>query len=218
MSAATGPSILTHAKVLLAAKSVDDREQRFLLDELVRFLDHPSAGVMRFDRMDANWKEIVTSVVAGAPLARGSEAVTDTVANWHQECRDLALKLMVRVNSDVAIRLPRAHRSDPQRRIADDAARLRETSSLAVEFDVPAAASPIRVEADSQNPLDSGVHDPARPRGSKIRSGSDELALAAARWERSVRPPHQGYLAAPSCCHSGNLGCGAGRCRQLADT
>ena len=141
-------SILTHAKVVLAAKNVDDREQRFLLDELVRFLDHPSAGVMRFDRMDPNWKDIVTSVLAGAPLARSSDAVTDTVANWHQECRDLALKLMVRVNSSVAIRLPRAHRNDPQRRIADDAARLRETSTLAVEFNVPDAASPINVEAD----------------------------------------------------------------------
>lgn len=141
-------SILTHAKVLLAAKNVDDREQRFLLDELVRFLDHPSAGVMRFDRMDANWKDIVTSVVAGAPLARSSDAVTDTVANWHQECRDLALKLMVHVNSNVSIRLPRAHLHDPQRRISDDAARLRETSTLAVEFNVPDAASPIKVEAD----------------------------------------------------------------------
>ena len=74
-------SILTHAKVLLAAKSVDDPEQRFLLAELVRFLDHPSTGVMRFDRMDGNWKELVTSVVAGAPLSRSSEAVKDTVAN-----------------------------------------------------------------------------------------------------------------------------------------
>ena len=141
-------SILTHAKVLLADKSVGDTEQRFLLDELVRFLDHPSAGVMRFDRMDGNWKDIVASVVAGAPLPRGSEAVTDTVASWHQECRDLALKLMVRVNSNVAIRLPRAHRDDPQRRIADDAERLRERSTLAVEFNVPDAASPITVEAD----------------------------------------------------------------------
>ena len=141
-------SILTHAKVLRAAKNVDDREQRFLLDELVRFLDHSSAGVMRFDRMDANWKNIVTSVVAGAPLLRSSDAVTDTVANWHQECRDLALKLMVRVNSNVEIRLLRAHRFDPQRRIADDAACLRETSTLAVEFNVPDAASPIKVEAD----------------------------------------------------------------------
>ena len=141
-------SILTHAKVILAAKDVDDPEQRFLLDELVRFLDHPSAGVMRFNRMDTNWKDIVTSVVAGAPLARSSDAVTDTVANWHQECRDLALKLMVRVNSNVSIRLPRAHRFDPQRRIADDAARLSDSSTLGVEFNVPDAASPIRVEAD----------------------------------------------------------------------
>ena len=141
-------SILTHAKVLLAAKSVDDPEQRFLLAELVRFLDHPSTGVMRFDRMDGNWKELVTSVVAGAPLSRSSEAVMDTVANWHQECRDLALKLMVRVNSNVAIRLPQTHRSDPQRRIADDAERLAATSTLAVEFNVPDAASPIKVEAD----------------------------------------------------------------------
>ena len=103
---------------------------------------------MRFDRMDGNWKDIVASVVAGAPLPRGSEAVTDTVASWHQECRDLALKLMVRVNSNVAIRLPRAHRHDPQRRITDDVERLREGSTLAVEFNVPDAASPITVEAD----------------------------------------------------------------------
>ena len=141
-------SILTHSKVLLAAKGVDDREQRLLLGELVRFLDHPSTGVMRFDRMGANWKDFVTSVVAGAPLLRTSDAVTDAVANWHQECRDLALKLMERVNSNVVIRLPRAHRTDPQRRIADDAERLCESSRLSVEFIVPDAASPIRVEAD----------------------------------------------------------------------
>ena len=140
-------SILTHAKVLLAEKEVDDREQKFLLNELVRFLDHDSTGVMRFDRMDGNWKDIVVSVVSGALLA-DSDAVTDTVANWHQECRDLALGLMERVNSNVAIWLPRAHRNDPQLRIADDVAKLRDTSTLAVEFDVPDAASPIKVEAD----------------------------------------------------------------------
>ena len=141
-------SIHTHAKVLLAAKSVDDPEQRFLLAELVRFLDHPSTGVMRFDRMDNNWKDLVMSVVAGAPLSKASETVTDTVANWHQECRDLALKLMERVSSNVVTRLPRAHQLDPQRRIADDAESLCKTSKLSVEFSVPDAVSPIKVEAD----------------------------------------------------------------------
>ncbi len=103
---------------------------------------------MRFDRMDASWKGIVGSVLAGAPLSRNSDAVVDTIANWHQECRDLALKLMERVNANVATRLPQAHRQDPQRRIADDAERLCGSSTVSVEFNVPDAASPLKVEAD----------------------------------------------------------------------
>ena len=141
-------SILTYAKVLLAAKEVEDREQLFLLDELVRFLDHPSTGVLRFDRMGGDWRSVVTSVVAGARLARTSDAVVDTVANWHQECRDLALKLTELVNANVVIRLPMAHRTDPRRRVVDDAATFCNTAALAVEFNVPAAASPIKVQAD----------------------------------------------------------------------
>ena len=141
-------SILTHGKVLLAAKGVEDTEQRFLLDELVRFLDHPSTGVRRFDQMDGNWRSIVTSVISGASLSASTESVTDTVANWHQECRDLALKLMEGVNSNVVIRLPNAHRSDPKLRIDDDAKRLCDSSTLSVEFNVPDAASTINVEAN----------------------------------------------------------------------
>ena len=141
-------SILTHSKVLLAADNVDDTDQRYLLSELVRFLDHPSTGVMRFDRMDAGWKDMVTSVVAGARLFKTSEVVVDTVANWHQECRDLALKLAELVSTNVTIRLPRAHRLDPRRRIADEVESLCQDSKLQVEFDVPDAAAPIMVEAD----------------------------------------------------------------------
>ena len=136
-------SILTYSKVLLAAKEVEDREQLFLLAELVRFLDHPSTGVLRFDR-----RNVVTSIVAGAKLARTSDAVVDTVANWHQECRDLALKLTELVNASVVIRLPIAHRTDPRRRVVDEAATFCTTATLTVEFNVPAAASPIKVQAD----------------------------------------------------------------------
>lgn len=141
-------SILTHSKVLLAADNVEDSDQRYLLRELVRFLDHPSTGVMRFDRMDAGWKDMVTSVVAGARLFKTSDVVVDTVANWHQECRDLALKLAELVNTSVTIRLPRAHRTDPRRRISDEVESFCQNSRLQVEFDVPDAAAPIKVEAD----------------------------------------------------------------------
>ena len=141
-------SILTHSKVLLADKGVGAAEQHHLLAELVRFLDHPSTGVMRFDRMDGNWKDLVMSVIAGAQLSKTSKNVTETVANWHQECRDLTLKLTELVSSNVMIRIPHAYRMDPRLRIADEANSLCQHHKLEAEFNVPDAASPIKVEAD----------------------------------------------------------------------
>ncbi len=141
-------SILTHAKLLLTSQEVQDPDQQFLLHEFVRFLDHPSTGVMRFDGMASDWKSLVASVVAESPLAKTSKIVVDTVASWHQETRDLALKLTELVSEHVSVRLPRKHRNDPNVRIRDDAERLTKTAQLYAEYDVPDAASPMAVVAD----------------------------------------------------------------------
>jgi len=141
-------SIQTHAKVLHRANEVEDPDQQYILHELARFLEHRSAGVLRFDRMDENWKNLVISVAAGAKPKKGSHAVTETVANWHQECRDLALKLTEKVKTQVDIRLPLKHRKDSSLRIADESRRLCEELRLSVEFEVLNAAAPIQVAAD----------------------------------------------------------------------
>lgn len=140
-------SILTHAKLLLANDGVE-ADHRLLLAELVRFLEHQSTGVSHFDRMPANWKELVTAVMAGASPNRGADAVTDAVASWHQETRDLALQITQMVNARVAIRMPRKHAGDPRKRVADDAAQLCDKAVLRSDFDVPSAAATIAVEAD----------------------------------------------------------------------
>lgn len=201
-------SILTHAKVLLAdTESVADVEQRFLMNELVRFLDHPSTGVMRFDRMDGNWKGLVDSVIAGATLQANSDEVTHTVANWHQECRDLALKLMVHVSSSVSIKLPRAYRNDPQQRIADDAADLCRWWTLSVEYDIPDAASGMSVEVSLSArsiQVSMTVQAPQDRKSTRARtnwllrqlrqSDADDLHLRARYARRSKAP--EGRLAA----------------------
>lgn len=143
-------SISTHAKLLLMSKEVQDPDQHFLLHEFDRFLDHPSTGVMRFDRMTGDWKNLVAQVVAGSPLARNSDSVVDAVASWHQETRDLALQLTELVNAQVSVRLPRKHRDDPNVRIRDDVEQLTKTAQLRAEYEVPDAASPISVTADLQ--------------------------------------------------------------------
>ncbi len=141
-------SVLTHAKLLLANSDLDDADHRLLLGELVRFLEHRSTGVSRFDRMPANWKELVTAVMAGATPHKDADAVMDAVASWHQETRDLALQITQMVNAEVAIKMPRKYIGDPQKRVSDDAAQLCESARLWAEFDVPSAAAPISIEAD----------------------------------------------------------------------
>lgn len=141
-------SILTHARLLLANDDLDDADHRLLLAELVRFLDHKSTGVLRFDRMPPSWKDLVTSVMAGATPHRASEQVMDAVASWHQETRDLALRITQMVNAKVAIKMQRKYVGDPRKRVADEAAKLSESARLTAEFDVPSAAAPISIEAD----------------------------------------------------------------------
>ena len=141
-------SILTHAKLLLMSQEVQNPDQQFLLHEFVRFLDHPSTGVMRFDRMTGDWKNLVASVVAGSPLSKKSDIVVDAVASWHQETRDLALKLTELVSAPVSVRLSPKHRDHPNVRIQDDAEHLSKTAQLRAEYNVPDAASAITVTAD----------------------------------------------------------------------
>ena len=140
-------SILTHAK-LLKEQGVDDSEQHAILSEFVRFLEHENSGVMRLDSMGPGWKDLVTSAVTGAPLAKTSDQVVDTVGTWHQETRDLALQLTEAVNAKVTIGLSRAHRSNSSKRIEDDAAALSRDQELRARYEVPDAASPITVVAN----------------------------------------------------------------------
>ncbi len=58
--------VLTEASLLLANDEIQDADQRFVLNEMVRFLTHPSTGVKGFDQMPGSWTNLVNAVQAGA--------------------------------------------------------------------------------------------------------------------------------------------------------
>ena len=47
-------SILTKCRLLTDGGEIEDRDHRWVIEHLVRFLGHPSTGVTRFDRMPAS--------------------------------------------------------------------------------------------------------------------------------------------------------------------
>jgi hypothetical protein len=142
--------VLTAATLLLANDEVVDRDQRVILNEMVRFLSHPSAGVRSFDQMPSSWTPMVAAVQAGGIVSPNSPDAREVIGAWHQEVRDLSLVLSRWLGRDVYIRIPRAHSTDPIARQKADLARLGNEHSLTVSLNVPDAAGPIEVSADLQ--------------------------------------------------------------------
>lgn len=140
--------ILTEAILLLKSMGVEDEEQRFLLDEMVRYYDHPSVGVSSFSSMNKEWKDIVLKVRSGSTLTKTSEETENTVLSWHQEARDLCLIMSRNLAVPVSLKLSRKHTNDPTARLKEDSDQLATYKTLTCELDIPNAVSTLKVTAD----------------------------------------------------------------------
>ena len=141
-------TLVTQATLLLSGDDVGDVDQRFILNEFLRFLRHPSAGVASFDRMNPEWKDVVGKVQAGGKLTKSAPEVENTVASWHQESRDLCLVMSRKLGRDVDVRLSRVHANDPVKRLRDDCDEFVKRTVLECALNVPDAAAPLIVSAD----------------------------------------------------------------------
>lgn len=140
--------LLTQATLHLGNDEIRDREQRVILNELVRFLSHASTGVKSFDQMPAAWTAVAATVQAGGVLSVKSTDTEDVVGAWYQESRDLALILTRQLGEEVSIRVPRAHAANPDLRLKSDVERLARECCLRTVFSVPNTAAAIEVCAD----------------------------------------------------------------------
>ena len=141
-------SILTTCRLLTDGGEIDDRDHRWLIEHLVRFLDHPSAGVTRFDRMPVAWKEVAEAVAAGAVIDKASEAALAVGAAWVQETRDLGLQLTDLLHQPVPVKLTRAERDDPLAFMGRALDGLCNEHALEIEYVIPDGVSSLVVRAD----------------------------------------------------------------------
>ena len=141
-------SILTKCRLLTDGGEIDDQDHRWLIDHLVRFLGHPSAGVTRFDRMPVAWKEIIEAVVAGAEIDKASSAALAVGAAWIQETRDLGLQLTDLLHQPVPVKLTRVERDDPAAFMGRVIDGLCNEHALEIDYIIPDGVSSLSVRAD----------------------------------------------------------------------
>ncbi|NOC94485.1 hypothetical protein [Ruegeria sp. HKCCD6604] len=140
--------VLTTADLLLSTGEVSDPDQRFLLNELHRFLSHESAGVRGFDRMPKEWSDLNKLISNAGVIPAKSVEANAVIDAWHQETRDLSLILSRKTGTTVSEKLPRKHQGDPAQRQKDEYAELKEANKLQSVLAVPDAAAPVEIVAD----------------------------------------------------------------------
>ncbi|MEO1017856.1 MAG: hypothetical protein AAFY56_09195, partial [Pseudomonadota bacterium] len=140
--------IITQASLLMSGDNITDNDQKFILKEMLRFFAHSSSGVSNFDRMNTEWRELVSKIQAGAELSKVSNDVENTVASWHQEVRDLALIMSRKLQCEVTVRLKRTESASAIDRLRGDIESLINDHCLTCSLVIPDAAAPLEVKAD----------------------------------------------------------------------
>ena len=199
----TWTSILTEAKLIEHKKYISDPEQLFLLNEFIRFLDHPNTGVDRFTSMNKGWRDLVRAVGTGEALRKSSEDVEGAITSWFQEQRDLSLLMSRHVGEHVSFRLEPRFRDDPLGRFKEAAAQFVQKPELTVELMVPAAASALTVSADLIRKciqISMSVRAPIDRKSTKARVNwlikmlkvDDPRIIVRANWPSKVLPTQRG--------------------------
>ncbi len=143
-------SIRTQAMLTLKDSEDLSPEQRFILEEMVRYLEHPTSGVKSFDRMNREWQSLVLGIKRGEQFKKNWPEIENTVASWHQEERDVCLILTRRIGKRVDIRLSRKHRKDIELRFREACDDLVVFNELRSGFDIPNAANDLEVTVNLQ--------------------------------------------------------------------
>jgi hypothetical protein len=164
------PAILTTAIRIKQHRGVSDPEQAWILNELIRYLEHPASGALAFGDMGPSWVEVRDGVRAGT-LNRKHDGVADVAARFDQLLRFGALKLGAEIGQDVEPLLAKAQR-DPKTRLAYMTERLARDGSLDGTLRIPNTAGDLTLTADlrSHQVVASVDLDAPDDRGGKARA------------------------------------------------
>lgn len=189
--------VLTHAVRAKVHRGVDDREQAWILGELIRYLEHPASGAIAFNDMGPSWVEVRDGAREGT-LRKTDPAVREIVGRWDQLLRFSALRLGSSTGADVQHVVTRAQ-SDPKVRSAYLADSLTTSGTLDGVIRVPGAAGTITLAADLRARRVSASVDVPAPtdRGNKARitwlmrqlTADTSGAVVVEAWGKNARSP-----------------------------
>ncbi len=162
--------ILTIAAVERDHRGVEDPEQGWILNELIRYLRHRSSGALAFGDMGEHWTAVRDAAREGT-LTKKTEGVDDIVGRWDQLLRFLSLRLSTETGANVQQVLSKAHRDNPAKRSAELLDALCNDGTMTGTIRIPNAAGDIDITTDvrAQRIVAATQVEAPQDRGTKAR-------------------------------------------------
>ena len=141
--------LLTVAHLLLFKndRNIADVDQKYLMKEIVSYLDHPKSGVLGLSQMSKSWSDIADKVQAKTLIKSSNQHLRNTCLDWQQEEKNLALNISRELGVLVTTG-PKKYRGDLEQRIKDDSQSFLKVKSLESIFRISGAVSDIYSLAD----------------------------------------------------------------------
>ncbi|MBA2272421.1 MAG: hypothetical protein H0W21_00760, partial [Actinobacteria bacterium] len=138
--------VLTEAVVQREHRGVNDPDQAYILQELIRYLSDPRSGAVALESMGPSWTKIKDGARENT-LRKTDPDVAALAARWDDLIRYLGLELTKDLGRSVTQVLGREERT-PSERLAVLKDSLADNGRLSAELQVPDVAGRLEVMAD----------------------------------------------------------------------
>ena len=137
--------LFSEAQLLSRRKEVEDPDQRWMLEEWIRYIDDSQSRIIEPPQMGDHWKEILRGAREGN-LASCTDQMRDVVHRWDAFLKKVALRLRARLGVEVTVKTSRAERNDPALRHKNLHAAAIKDGVLSGVLRVPDAAGDLKVD------------------------------------------------------------------------
>jgi len=139
--------VLTTAVMQKVHRGVADPDQAWILQELIRYLEHERSGAMEFGDMGPSWTTVRDALTAGT-LRPTDGGLLEVVGRFDQLLHYASLRLGKQLGIEVQLVLSRREQGDPRVRAELLADSLVRTGAMSGSLRIPNTVAPVTVTAD----------------------------------------------------------------------
>lgn len=140
-------ALITEATIQHEHRGISDPDQAWILEELIRYLEHPNSGALQFEDMGQHWVSVRNSAKDGT-LRKTDTGVEEVVERWIEFMRFLSLQLGRELGAEVRQSLSKNERNDQSFRVNSAMQYLESEQSLRGAFSIPDAIAVVGVSAN----------------------------------------------------------------------